>query len=199
MTAGKVDKMNPYVQRMKTAIVGYSGKAKAAEAEIERAYSLYQREPAEREEQRIRDKLAKERRAAEAEIDAACNAALESVKTWGTLDGKKMTDDVKLLDVGVTPQQFAALVDKYQDNYTMLNALQRYADKANADAPRDAHGWPKTHYETGRIPTPESKTAEWEKVYKGAYSALESMSSNDKMTRVLCENIGATWGDNIDI
>lgn len=191
--------MNPYVQRMKTAIAGYGSKAKAAEAEIARAYSLYQEEPARNEEQRIRERLAKERRAAETEIDAACNAALASVKEWGTLDGSRITDDAKLLDVGVTPQQFDALVDKYQDNYTMLNALHRYADKANADAQRDAHGWPKTYFETGRIPTPESKTAEWEKVYNGAYSALAAMSSNDKMTRALCENIGATWGDNIEI
>ena len=191
--------MNPYVQRMKTAIAGYYDKTSAAAAEIERAYSLYQREPAEREEQRIRDKLAKERAAAEAEIDAACNDALAGVKAWGTLDGKKMTDDVKLLDVGVTPEQFADLVDKYQDNYTMLNALHRYADNANRAAVKDAHGFPETYYDTARIPTPEAKTARWEKVYNGARSMLSDLERGDTFTRSLAATGIEHWGENIDI
>jgi len=191
--------MNQYVAKMKTALAGYHEKAKAAAAEIERAYSLYQREPAEREEQRIRDKLAKERQTAEAEIDAACNAALADVKAWGTLDGARMTDDVKLLEVGVTPQQFASLVDKYQDNYTMLNALHRYADNANRTAARDAHGFPTTFYDTARIPTPEAKTAQWEKVYNGARSMLSSLERGDAFTRSLAETGIDRWGENVDI
>lgn len=191
--------MNPYVQRMKTAIAGYCDKASAAAAEIERAYSLYQHEPAKREEQRIRDKLAKERAAAEAEIDAACNEALAGVKAWGKLDGAKMTDDVKLLDVGVTPKQFSELVDKYQDNYTMLNALIRYADNANRTATKDAHGIPETYYDTARIPTPEAKTARWEKVYNGARSMLSNLERGDTFTRSLAESGVKTWGENIDI
>lgn len=191
--------MNQYVQRMKTAIVNYHGKAKAAAAEIERAYSLYQQEPADREAQRIRDKLAKERQAAQGEIDAACNAALEGVKAWGTLDGAKMTDDVKLFDVGLTPEQFNGLVDKYQDNYTMLNALIRYADKENREAARNAHGIPQTRFSTATIPTPEAKTARWESVYKGACSMLSDLESNDPFTRSLAESGVDRWGDNVDI
>lgn len=192
--------MNQYVAKMKTAISNYHGKAKAAEAEIERAYSLYQREPAEREEQRIRDRLAKDRKTAEAEIDAACCDALDAVRAWGTLDGARMTDDVKLLDVGVTPQQFDALVDKYQDNYTMLNALHRYADNANREATRDAHGFPTTYYNTGKIPTPEAKSAAWEKVYNGALSMLSSLDRDgDAFTRSLAETGIDKWGENIDI
>lgn len=191
--------MNPNVQRMKTAIAGYHSKASEAAAEIERAYSLYQREPAEREEQRIRERLGKEREAAEAEIDAACNAALDGIKAWGTLDGKKLTDDVKLLDVGVTPQQFSGLVEKYKDNYTMLNALQRYAEKANATAERDAHGFPLVHYSTTGIPTPETKTAAWEKVYNGARSMLADLERGDTFTRALAETAIEHWGENIDL
>lgn len=191
--------MNPYVQRMKTAITNYCNKANAAETEIERAYSLYQQEPARNEEKRIRDKLASERAAAEAEIDAACNAALENVKAWGTLDGKKMTDDVKLLDVGVTPKQFAALVDKYQDNYTMLNALHRYADNANRTSARDSRGIPENYYDTARIPTPEAKTAQWEKVYNGARSMLSSLERGDAFTRTLAATGVERWGENIEI
>ena len=191
--------MNQYVARMKTAIADYHGKAQAAAAEIERAYSLYQREPAEREEQRIRDKLAKERKTAEAAIDAACNDALAAVKAWGTLDGSRLTDDVQLLDVGVTPKQFADLVDKYQDNYSMLNALKRYADFENKEAAREAHGIPTTYYDTARITTPEAKTAAWEKVYNGAYSALDAITSDDKMTRALSDTLVKSWGENVDI
>ena len=191
--------MNQYVQRMKTAIVGYHGKAKEAAAEIERAYSLYQREPAEREEQRIRDRLAKERKAAENEINAACNAALEGVKAWGRLDGSRLTDDVKLFDMGLTPEQFNGLVDKYQDNYTMLNALHRYADKANAEAAKNAHGIPETHFTTSTIPTPEAKTAAWEKVYNGALSMLDTLEKGDAFSRSLAESGVDHWGDGIDI
>lgn len=191
--------MNQHLQRMKTALAGYHEKATAAAAEIERAYSLYQREPAEREEQRIRDKLAKERAAAAAEIDAACNDALAGIKAWGTLDGARMTDDVKLLEVGVTPKQFADLVDKYQDNYTMLNALHRYADNANRTAAKDAHGIPETYYDTARIPTPEAKTARWEKVYNGARSMLTDLERGDTFTRSLAATGIEHWGENIDI
>ena len=191
--------MNQYVQRMKTAISGYHGKAKDAAAEIERAYSLYQKEPAEREAQRIREKLAKERKAAENEINAACNAALEGVKAWGRLDGSRLTDDVKLFDVGLTPEQFNGLVEKYQDNYTMLNALQRYADKANAEAAKDAHGIPETRFTTSMIPTPEAMTTRWEKIHNGALSMLESLESGDAFTKSFAESGVEHWGDNIDI
>lgn len=191
--------MNQYVQRMKTAIVGYHDKAKAAASEIERAYSLYQREPAEREEQRIREKLAKERKAAQGEIDAACSDALESVKSWGRLDGARLTDDVKLFDIGLTPEQFNGLVDKYQDNYTMLNALMRYADKENREAARNAHGIPETRFSTATIPTPEAKTAQWEKIHNGALSMLDTLEKGDAFSRSLAESGVASWGDNIDI
>ena len=191
--------MNQHLQRMKNAIAGYHGKARAAAAEIERAYSLYQREPAEREEQRIRDRLAKERQAAQGEIDAACNAALESVKAWGTLDGSRMTDDVKLFDVGLTPEQFNGLVDKYQDNYTMLNALIRYADKENREAARNAHGIPETRFSTATIPTPEAKTAQWERIYNGACSMLETLEKGDPFSKSLADAGVEHWGENVDI
>ena len=191
--------MNQHMQRMKTAIVGYHEKTKEAAAEIERAYSLYQREPAEREEQRIRDRLAKERKAAQSEIDAACNAALDGVKAWGRLDGSRLTDDVQLLDVGVTPEQFNALVDKYQDNYTMLNALRRYADYENREATRNAHGIPSTFYDIARIKTPEAMTAQWERVYNGACSMLDALEKGDTFSRSLAESGVAHWGENVDI
>ena len=191
--------MNQHLQRMKNAIAGYHGKARAAEAEIERAYTLYQREPAEREEQRIRDRLAKERKAAENEINAACNAALEGVKAWGTLDGSRMTDDVKLFDVGLTPEQFNGLVDKYQDNYTMLNALIRYADNANREAAKDAHGIPTTRFSTAAIPTPEAKTAQWERIYNGACSMLDTLEKGDPFAKSLADAGVEHWGENVDI
>lgn len=47
------------------------------------------------------------------------------------LDGKEITDDVKLLSLPLTSEQVAELQNRYKNNFTMLQTINDYAKKNN--------------------------------------------------------------------
>lgn len=55
----------------------------------------------------------------------------ESENEFFKLDGKEITDDIKLLSLPLSVEQVADLQSKYKDNYTMLIAINDYAKKNN--------------------------------------------------------------------
>lgn len=164
-----------YIQKTKDAILDYLGQAQQTEAKIKEAHGVYLPEAAKNEETRLRKNLAVARRDTEEKIDAIFREASKGAETWGTLDGEKLTADVKLLQgQGVTLDQFNQLVDRYQDNYTMLDALRKYGEARNAEAykaardagNRDAIIPPA--YDLHGIPGPDAKVKEFEAQRKRA-------------------------------
>lgn len=55
----------------------------------------------------------------------------ESENEFFKLDGKEITDDVKLLSLPLTSEQVAELQNRYKNNFTMLQAVNDYAKKNN--------------------------------------------------------------------
>lgn len=55
----------------------------------------------------------------------------ESENEFFKLDGKEITDDVKLLSLPLTSEQVAELQTRYKNNFTMLQAVNDYAKKNN--------------------------------------------------------------------
>ena len=56
---------------------------------------------------------------------------VKSENDFFTLDGKAITDDVKLLSLPLTAEQVKELQSRYKNNFTMLQAVNDYAKKNN--------------------------------------------------------------------
>lgn len=172
------------IQEMRDAVRSYKNKALGILDKIEKAYQTYLPDSAQQEEERLRGEMHKARVEAENAIYSAHGRGVDYIKSWFTLDGSKLTDDVKLLEIGVSPAQYRELLDKYRGNYTMLNALARYADKQNAQARANE----RTNgnyialdaYSTTEIPTLETKAAEWDMIGAGAVGMLDAIDGKGK-------------------
>ena len=165
--------MNTYIQRTKDAILDYLSKAQQADRKIAEGRKIYNEQSMEQEEKRLRDELAKARKDTEARIDSIIREA--SADGWGRLDGSKLTADAQLLHgQGVTPDQFNQLVDRYKDNYTMLDALRKYGEARNAEAAKEAKEngkWDALFsqpYNVREIPGPDAKSKELDALRKRA-------------------------------
>ena len=55
----------------------------------------------------------------------------ESENEFFKLDGKEITDDIKLLSLPLTAEQVKELQTRYKNNFTMLQAVNDYAKKNN--------------------------------------------------------------------
>ena len=56
---------------------------------------------------------------------------VKSENDFFTLDGKAITDDVKLLSLPLNAEQVKELQSRYKNNFTMLQAVNDYAKKNN--------------------------------------------------------------------
>ena len=161
--------MNTYIQRTKDLILDYLGKAQQTDAKIEEGHKIYNEEAMKREETRLRNELATARKDIEAKIDGVYREASATAKEWGKLDGSKLTADAQLLNgQGVSPEQFDELVTRYQDNYTMLDALRKYGEARNKDARESGHDPLVGPYNVWNIPGPDAKAKEWDNMRKRA-------------------------------
>ena len=165
--------MKTAIQRSKDAILDYLSKAQKAEAKIKEAHETMLPEYAQQEETYHRGKLAEARRETEAKIDAVIRERGRGAEDWGKLDGAKLTADVQLLQgQGVTPDQWRDLVERYQDNYTMLDQLRKYGEARNAEASEKGHAegnhLATPAYDVTRIPGPDAKVQEWEQMRRQA-------------------------------
>lgn len=165
--------MKTAIQKSKDAILDYLSKAQQTEKKIAEGRQIYQPDSMEKEEKRLRGKLAEARRETEAKIDAIIRERGRGAEDWGKLDGAKLTADVQLLQgQGVTPDQWRDLVERYQDNYTMLDQLRKYGEARNAEASEKGHAegnhLAAPAYDVTRIPGPDTKVQEWEQMRRQA-------------------------------
>lgn len=79
------------------------------------------------------------------EIELIRRSHSEAVDKWNELDGSKLSDDAKLLEMNIPMNQvqFQQLCTKHKDNSLMLSLLCQYADRHRdsdlyADRPADA-------------------------------------------------------------
>ena len=118
--------MNQNAERIKTALKGYKEKREAADARIKQIRELYGDEAAQHEAERQNKTLKAARATVEETIRAAHGEGRRAAEAWGTLDGSKLTDDIKLLDAGLVDREaFNGLKTRYKDNATMLSALRK--------------------------------------------------------------------------
>lgn len=199
-----------HVQEMRSAMSAYHQTVKAAHERVNSIRKDYGEEAAQRELERQQKTLDTARSDAQRAIRLAHEHGVADVKRWAQLNGNDLTEDTKLLDAGlVGPEEFDALKSKYRDNYTMTQALRRYADARNNEHMQKAHeagrfeiGGP---YQTGDMPTPERKVETWGRLRDGALNMLDMIdgTSGDRWSRALHEATGFTsierFGEGADV
>lgn len=122
------------------------------------------------------------------DISFAEAGAFNAAEQWGALSAKELTDDAEILKLfNLSPEQFAALVDKYRDNGTMSQLLMQYAEKENKKRsnPQNLEFF---YYDVSQIPTVEAK--------KEAFRRF-SNSARDLINRIAIkapETTGANTG-----
>ena len=124
--------MNEIIMTYKTGIEG-----------IRKYYESAKRQKirlADNQDERTIEEIAKEKQrekvnAMKADIVSKVNNIIAdytaSENKFFELDGKAITDDIKLLSLPLTVKQVADLQSRYKDNYSMLIAINDYAKNKN--------------------------------------------------------------------
>ena len=180
--------MNKHVETMRNALLNYQKTAKELYAKAEENSRIYRPTEAEKANEAIYTKLKESRNAAMDAISQAREAGRIEAEEWGKIDGHKLTPDAELLSAGaVNPSQFKELVQKYQDNSTMLQLLKNYATTKNGqDVSGFMSGWgyggkgaaPSEHYDVSGIPSVAQKTKQIDSYADSAADLLARLGDN---------------------
>ena len=183
--------MNYNVEQMRNAIQRYRDQTKLKEQQLKNVWDWYKEDVAAEEESRIRGEMRQQRINAESALYDAVTAATRQINKWATLDGNQLTADVRLLDVGVSPEQFQDLVRKHATNWTMLNALRTWGEAKNAEAAEGAKAAgkiPAAPYNLSTITDPGELVAEWKRLYDQACGMLDAIAGVGRYSDAFSRN-----------
>jgi hypothetical protein len=166
-----------HISTMAQAVKGYYSAAKQTAAQIEKNNSRYRADIAEGENEKARQQLQQAKWEAEAAVREAQEAGRADAEKWGDLRGSDLTDDAKLLQMDISPAQFASLVERYRSNGTMSALLFQYGQRKNDEAAKNgAVGL--GQYDVSSITTVEKKAGVYDRF---AVSALDLISRVDQV------------------
>ena len=191
--AGKGDTMNKNIEDMRTALKTYKNAKQGMDKRLEDIQARYGDEALKREHERLISGLKTAKETAKNTIENAYLAGMVAVDEWAKLDGGKLTDDAKLLDAGlVDPENFDRLVDRYQDNATMLYALRYYGMRQNAAAMDQGSD---QRYNVDRIVTASGRKDNWNKAKKTALDLLDAVDGTGRYEDSWNKAIGEAMSD----
>lgn len=167
-----------HITNMKNAVQGYFTKAVQAAAQAQKNAEMYRADVAEAENAKLRDALQAARWEAESAIREAQDAGRADAERWGKLSGAEMTDDAKLLQMDLSSDQFADLVDRYKDNGTMTTLLAQYAERKNKETAA-ADPLNLGRYDMSIIPTADKKADAYDKFAMGALDLIARVDQNN--------------------
>lgn len=128
---GEKHTMNTYLSQMRDALSTYFTTVQALMEQKQKNAETYQAEVAEEQNRGIDAKLSQLYADTWRKLQDAQVAGIAQAEKWGELDGSKITDDIKLLGshFELKKPQMEALVKKYRDNGTMMEAIGKYAQE----------------------------------------------------------------------
>lgn len=185
--------MNKHIGSMKDALTDYLKTTKSYLEKIDENNRIYQPAEAEKANAAIYDKMRTAYEAVIEKINNAKEAGRTDIEAWGQLDGSAITPDVELLkNDAVRPDAFRHLVEKYQNNSTMLQLLANYAEKKNGESgggfnsvwkyPRPDGTVPNgkaEYYDTSGLPSAEKMQKEIDKYAASALNLADRISDTD--------------------
>lgn len=121
--------MSKYVNRMREVLMTFNQEAIGISGAMADSRERYSKEYAFAELDKLRGQLNEAATNARNQIDSIHMEAQAAARKWAALDGKEIdTADLSLLkgDFALSVPDLTALVMKYWDNGTMINAIDKY-------------------------------------------------------------------------
>ena len=175
------------ITKMRNALKTFLDASADAAKEIKRNGETYQHD-AMLEANRIvaaRRNAAKD--AARAEIEAAAAAGKAKAEAWGRMDGAKITEDAKLLQFSMTPEQFKELVERHRGNGTMIHLLAQYGTEQNAKNGAGLYQHVEKYFPVAELPTLEGKISAYSKFASYAMQLLPRIEEHPDLSGIIEE------------
>ena len=169
-----------HIKRMGEAVRGYYAQALKIEAQRQRNNESYREDIAEQENAKLRDALQTARLNAESAIREAQEDGRSDAGRWGKLSGAEMTEDAKLLQMDISPEQFSDLVDRYKGNGTMTTLLSQYGERKNREA-TEAGEYGMGPFDLSGIATAEKKAEVYDKFAMGAQDLIARVNQDNTL------------------
>ena len=182
--------MNQIVQKMKTALTAYYGKAKEISSKVDQINKELLPEIAHKRIEPLYQDLTAVRYNSKEQIRAAAAEGRLAVDKWGTLNGSDLTDDAKILQAGLTltQKEFDDLCIRYKNNGSMSRLLAEYAEKQNQRViPADPDRITETLADqaalnhvllTDKLMTIEKKKDQWDRLESSAQMILSAIDGS---------------------
>ena len=186
-----------HIKRMGEAVRGYYATALQIEERKQKNSEIYREDIARAENAKLEESLQAARWTAETAISEAQEAGRADAEGWGRLSGSEITDDAKLLQMELSSEQFAELVERYKGNGTMSTMLGQYAERKNREAAENGYVG-MGPYDISAIPTAERKAEVYDRFAMGARDLISRMDQdgtfgggiNSPMLKVSIEQFG---------
>ena len=175
------------IARMKKALQQFQQAAKKAADEIARNSEVYQHDAALEANRIVAARRNTAKDAARAEIEAAAAAGKAKAEAWGRMDGAKITEDAKLLQFSMTPEQFKELVERHRGNGTMIHLLAQYGAEQNEKNGASLYQHTEKYFPVAELPTLEKKLEAYEKFRGYALQLLPRIEEHPDLSGIIEE------------
>lgn len=175
------------IAKMRNALKTFLEASADAAKEIKRNDEIYRHDAALEANKAVEAKRAEAKAAAVAEIEAAAAAGKAKAEAWGRMDGAKITEDAKLLQFNMTPEQFKELVERHRGNGTMIHLLAQYGTEQNAKNGASLYQHTEKFFPVAELPTLEKKLETYEKFRGYALQLLPRIEEHPELPGIIEE------------
>lgn len=175
------------ITRMKNALKTFLDASADAAKEIKRNNEIYQHDAALEANRIVATRRNTAKDAARAEIEAAAAAGKAKAEAWGRMDGAKITEDAKLLQFSMTPEQFKELVERHRGNGTMIHLLAQYGAEQNEKNDASLYQHTEKYFPVAELPTLEKKLEAYEKFRGYALQLLPRIVEHPELPAIVEE------------
>ena len=175
------------ITRMKNALKTFLEASADAAKEIKRNNEIYQRDAALGANRIVAARRNTAKDAARAEIEAAAAAGKAKAEAWGRMDGAKITEDAKLLQFSMTPEQFKELVERHRGNGTMIHLLAQYGAEQNEKNGASLYQHVEKYFPVADLPTLAKKIETYDKFRGYALQLLPRIEEHPDLSGIIEE------------
>lgn len=175
------------ITRMKNALKTFLDAAADAAKEIKRNNEIYQHDAALEANRIVAARRNTAKDAARAEIEAAAAAGKAKAEAWGRMDGAKITEDAKLLQFSMTPEQFKELVERHRGNGTMIHLLAQYGTEQNEKNGASLYRHVEKYFPVADLPTLAKKIETYDKFRGYAMQLLPRIEEHPDLSGIIEE------------
>lgn len=175
------------ITKMRNALKTFLEASADAAKEIKRNNEIYQHDAALEANRIVAARRNTAKDAARAEIEAAAAAGKAKAEAWGRMDGAKITEDAKLLQFSMTPEQFKELVERHRGNGTMIHLLAQYGTEQNEKNGASLYQHVEKYFPVAELPTLAKKIESYDKFRGYALQLLPRIEEHPDLSGIIEE------------